>query len=293
MGQFARIPQLVAQVVTQSDGSGNAVALSGMSAQMVTQSTSKGQRVAQLTAQAITTTTPKATKVAQLLAQVLVQSGGAASGGWVRDTALYPQVVYSIGVEDTPRQKAWTFDFDGHTFYVLDLAERGALAFNTTTKSWSKFETEGYEGHWNAKNGFHWRDGKMVVAGGLLDGLIVRLDEDTFMDEGFRPVTYEVQGVVFASREQYIRQFNLRLIGSSGRTGLDDTVVPPTLRMQYSDDNGATWSTERLVTLTTTPTQRIEFRSLGAFRQPGRIFRLFDSGGIKFLAYVMADVEGE
>jgi len=260
-------------------------------AQTIDRSTPQRLQVPQLVAQVVESGISKRLMIAQLAVQTLI-SDPSNSGGVFRVASDAAQVVYSIGAPDTPRQKAWTFDFDGHTFYVLDLAEQGAMVYDLTTQSWSKWDTAGYEGHFNFKNGFHWRDGKQVIGGGLLQGLLVGMDEGSYLDEDFRPVGYEVNGVVFSSTEKYMRQFNLRLVGSSGRTGLLDEEDPPTLNMTYSDDNGATWSPARSVTLTQDKSQRIEFRSLGALRQPGRIFRLYDNGGIKFLAYVVADIEG-
>ncbi len=293
---LGRLSQVTAQVVTRSTGSsgvesGATVGLTSLIAQTVSQGVVRSTRVDQLVSHVISTTTPKSVRAAQIAAQVLIQSG--VNGGWVRDSALYPQVLYTIGTPDTEKQRAWTCDFDGHTFYVLDLGENGAVVYDITTQSWSSWSTQGYEGHFNMKNGFHWRDGKMIVGGGLLNGLVVRLEEDSYVDEDFRPVAYEVQGVLFSSSEDYVEQYNLRLVGSPGRTGLTDTVVPPVLNMIFSDDNGSTWSSPRAVTLSTDASQRIQFRSLGSFRQPGRIFKLYDSGGVKFIAYVVADVEGE
>ena len=267
--------------------------LSQLTVEVFFETSPKRILLSQIDGQVLFQSTPMRIQVAQLLAQILIQNQGDETGGGLfRVAGLEPQVVYSVGVPDTPRQKAWTFDFDGHTFYVLDLAEKGAMVYDLTTQSWSQWDTAGYEGHFNFKNGFHWRDGKQVVGGGILDGLLVSLDEGSYIDEDFRPVTYEVNGVVFASSETYIRQFNLRLVGSPGRTGLVDPINPPILNMAFSDDNGATWSNPRAIELTSDPRQRIEFRSLGAFRQPGRIFKLYDNGGVKFIAYVMADVEG-
>lgn len=291
MAGESRVSNLSAQLVSQSSG-GNQSRLTGMVVQTVVSGRSQSGRVSNLTAQTIESGTPKAARTSNLIAQVISQSL-AASGNVFRVGQDAAQVIYTIGAPDTETQRAWTFDFDGHTFYVLDLGTEGALVFDLTTKAWSRWDTAGYEGHFNMKNGFHWRDGKMVVGGGLLDGLLVRLEEESYLDEDFRPVSYEIQGVIFSTTERYLRNFNLRLVGSPGRRGLDDDVDPPVLSMQYSDDNGANWSNTRNVTLTNDTNQRIEFRSLGAFRQPGRIFRLFDSGGVKFVAYVMADVEGE
>ncbi len=287
----SRASQIVAQVVSSSSA-GQTMRVSGMIAQAVTEGSVESIRASQIVAQTVGQGTPELLRTSQMVAQAVVQNL-ADSGGVFRVTQNVAQVVFSIGIPDTDVQRAWTFDFDGHTFYVLDLGAKGAVVFDTTTQSWARFSTAGYEGHWNFKQGFHWRDGKAVIGGGILNGLIVKLVENGFLDEDFRPVSYEVQGVIFETTERHRRQFALRVVGSPGRRALDDNDDPPTLNMQYSDDNGATWSTAMTVTLTSDANQRIEFRSLGAFRQPGRIFRLYDSGGIKFLAYVMADVEGE
>jgi hypothetical protein len=290
----AAVSQMTVQVITQSPASsGLTFSVSQLAAQAIVKSSPRRVQLSQIEGQVLIRSTSYRVQIAQLAAQMLIQNQGDASGGGKFNVnQLEPQVVYTIGVPDTKRQKAWTFDFDGHTFYVLDLAERGAMVYDLTTQSWSQWDTAGYEGHLNFKNGFHWRDGKQVVGGGILDGLLVSLDEGSYIDEDFRPVTYEVNGVVFASSETYIRQFNLRLVGSPGRTGLVDPINPPILNMSFSDNNGATWSNPRAIELTSSPEQRIEFRSLGAFRQPGRIFKLYDNGGVKFIAYVMADVEG-
>jgi hypothetical protein len=288
----AAVSGVYIQVVQQSPIVAN-YRLSQLAMQAIVVGSPKRTMISQLDSQVIVQATPYRIQIAALSAQILVQNQGDATGGGLfKVSHLDPQIVYSIGVPDTPRQKAWTFDFDGHTFYVLDLAEKGAMVYDLTTQSWSQWDTAGYEGHFNFKNGFHWRDGKQVIGGGILDGLLVSLDEGSYIDEDFRPVTYEVNGVVFASSETYIRQFNLRLVGSPGRTGLVDPINPPILNMSFSDNNGATWSNPRAIELTSSPEQRIEFRSLGAFRQPGRIFKLYDNGGVKFIAYVMADVEG-
>ena len=211
-------------------------------------------------------------------------------GAMLRETHGSLQVVYTTGVADDTRQRAWTFDFDGHTFYVLDLGSSGSLVYDLTTGQWSKFETAGYEGHWDMKNGFHWRTGKLVVGGQAGTGIIHRLVADSFMDEGWRPVEYEVRGVLPVGGIDHVRQYTLRLIGSAGVTADD---IAPVLKMQFSDDQGVTWSAEHSIALKRDTRQRIEFRSLGAFTSPGLIFRLYDEGGVKFIAYVEADVGGE
>jgi hypothetical protein len=215
----------------------------------------------------------------------VVHSGS--GGAMLRESQGALQVVYTTGAAASGRQRAWTFDFDGHTFYVLDLAASGALVFDLTTGKWSKFETAGYGGHWDFKNGFHWRSGRLVVGGQAGTGVIHKLVTDSFLDEGWRPVEYEVRGILPVGGTDYNRQYALRLVGSVGLTADD---ISPVLKMQFSDDQGDSWSAEHSVTLQQNTRQRIEFRSLGAFTAPGRIFRLYDTGGIKFIAYVEADM---
>lgn len=250
-------------------------------------STGSSPRVTFAIIQAVQSVIASRVRASELYAQV-IHNGDI--GAMLRDTFNAVQVVYTIGVADSTRQRAWTFDFDGHTFYVLDMGTSGALIFDLTTGQWSRFDTAGYDGHWNFKNGFQWRDGKMVVGGDAVNPTIHKIDPGSFLDEGWRPVVYEVRGVLGVQGVGYRRQYTLRLVGSAGKLA-DET--SPTLKMRFSDDQGDTWSDEHSLTLQTDTRQRLEFRSLGAFTAPGRIFRLYDEGGVKFIAYVEADIGGE
>lgn len=198
------------------------------------------------------------------------------------------QVVYTIGIQDVPRRRAWTFTLDGHDFYCLDLAERGTLVYDLTTQQWTKFDTTGYSGHFNFKSGIYWKTGRRIVGGDILTGRVWEMVTDSFLDDGWRPVMYEARGALFVKGVNQIRQYALRMIGSAGRTADD---IAPVLHMQFSDDQAQTWSSQYVITLTTDTKQRIEWRSLGAFAAPGRIFRLYDTGGIKFIGWVEADVD--
>jgi len=198
------------------------------------------------------------------------------------------QIVWRTGDPSGVRQRAWTFDFDGHTFYVLDLGSNGTLVYDILTQQWSRFRTAGYGG-WNFKNGFHWRSGKMVIGGADGSGQLLKLTPQSFLDEGWRPVIYEVTGILQTGGVDFLRQYALRMVGSAGV--LADS-ISPTLFMEFSDDRGVTWGPTYQIELTTNTRQRIEFRSLGAFTAPGRMFRIYDEGGIKFIANVEADIGG-
>ena len=218
---------------------------------------------------------------------VMQQQGG---GGLVKVAGGVVQTVYSTKAPPTHRGRAWGFVADGHATYVLDLGPKGALVFDATTRQWSRWESKGYAGHWDFKNGFQWISGRMVVGGSAVGGGVRRIDPDTHLDEGWRPVDYEVRGALFTGGTDRLRQYALRLIGATGQPADEQA---PVLKMRFSDDQGVTWSPEHTMRLKTDTRQRIEFRSLGAFAAPGRIFRLYDEGGIKYLAYVEAEIGGE
>lgn len=217
-----------------------------------------------------------------------VRGGSSAAGARLRDTAAYLQSVYTTGAPNTTRQLAWTFELDGHMCYVLDLATNGTLIFDKTTGQWYHFETAGYDGHWNMKNGFHWLAGRKIVGGDIASSKVWNLDKAAFLDEGWRPVVYEIRGALFSEDNDYKGVYALRLIGAAGRTADDET---PVVYMQFSDDEAATWSNTYTIELTSDKNQRVEWTSLGSFAAPGRIFRIFGPGGAKYIGYVVADVE--
>lgn len=286
-GASVRAVDAAVQLVQQS-GPGGRLRVGEAFAQTIHQgATGARALLAESTAQIVTFSQAGRLRAGESFLQV-IHSGS--SGAMARESFGALQVLYTVGVADATRRLAWTFDFDGHTFYVLDLGGDGTLVYDLTTGQWSKFDTNGFNGVWDFRSGFHWRTGKMVVGGSTIGATIRKLVADSFLDEGWRPVTYEVRGLLPVAGTDYRRQYTLRLVGSAGQTA--DSVAP-VLKMRFSDDQGVTWSEERTITLTQDTRQRIEFRSLGAFTAPGRIFRIYDEGGVKFIAYVEADIGGE
>ena len=286
-GGTIRVADAYAQLVRRG-GIAAAVRTSEVLAQVVHRGVGNGSpAVAFATLQVVTISQTGSIRSTEAFAQVVHRGD---SGAIMRSTHGTLQVVYTTGVADSARQRAWTFDFDGHTFYVLDLGTYGALVYDLTTGQWTRFETNGYDGVWDFRNGFHWRSGKMVVGAATDTPTIRRLTPDTFVDEGWRPISSEVRGLLALSDKEHRKQYALRMVGSAGL--LADEIAPM-LKMRFSDDQGDSWSDEFSLTLVPDTRQRIEFRSLGAFAAPGRIFRLYDDGGVKFVAYVVAEVEGE
>jgi len=198
-------------------------------------------------------------------------------------------MAWKTGVPGQSRQRAWTFDFDGHTFYVLDLAQEGTWVYDFTSGQWSKFETPGY-GVWNLLNGFAWESNRMVVGGDSIYSTVHILDPSSHLDDGWRPVEYKVTAGV-SSRDRDGKSMDaVRLAVSAGY--MADPM--PTITMRFSDDNGATWSKDYPFQLVSGQySQRVEWNSLGTFGVPGRVIDFSDQGGLVRIDGAEAQIDGQ
>ncbi len=272
------------QAVETAATPGNTTRVTVATLQSVISSVPGRVRATSASVQLVTASIAPHIRAQQAVMQVVRQGS---TGKRHRQTASSLQVVFTTGFIDNPLKRAWWFDWDGHTFYCLDLGNRGTLVYDLTSQQWTKFDTPSFDGAFNFKNGMYWQTGRKIVGGDAQNGNVWEMVPDTYLDEGWRPVTYEVRGIVFAQGNDHQQNYALRLIGSAGRTG--DSIAP-VLNMRFSDDEGATWSDEFPIELTTNTKQRLEFRGLGSFAHPGRIFRLYDTGGIKFIGRCEADM---
>ena len=198
-------------------------------------------------------------------------------------------IAWKTGITGQTRQRAWTFDFDGHTFYVLDLAEEGTWLYDFTTGQWSQFGTPGY-GTWNFINGYAWESNRMVVGGDAIYPIVLRLNPHSHFDDDWRPVEYKVTAGV-SSRDRNGKSVDsVRLAVSTGYT-----VDPaPIINLRFSDDNGATWSDDYPFQLEQgNYNQRVEWNSLGQIAIPGRVFEFTDQGGLIRIDGSDAQIEGQ
>jgi len=232
---------------------------------------------------------PNATGVRTTQAAFLV-AGTSEGNVQVRVTQSALLIATQDGIPGQTRQRAWTFDFDGHSFYVLDLSEEGTWVLDLTTMQWSKFETPGH-GSWNMINGLFWESNRMVVAGDAINPNVNRLDPTSHLDDGWRPVEYKVSGGIVSRGRDGKRLSSLRMAVSAGHVG--DPTGTPSITMKFSDDNGDTWSNDYTTTiLTSSYSQRIEWNSLGLIKNPGRVFEFSDTGGLVRIDGVEAQIEG-
>lgn len=195
-------------------------------------------------------------------------------------------VAYTTGTPEVVRHRAWTFDFDGHQFYVLDLGAEGTYVFDLTTGAWCEFETQGYDA-WNMRSGIKWNH--RYVALDAVNPIVWEVDPASQTDEEWKEIEHALTAMIQFRHRKARRNDALRVTASVGQLGAADA----TLRMRFSDDRGQTWSDYYEITMEDDAfTQELAFRSLGSIKAPGRVFELSDTSGTIRVDGADAEVEG-
>ncbi len=177
-------------------------------------------------------------------------------------------------IEASSRQRAWTFTLDGHKFYVLDLGTQGTFLYDTTTGSWAQFVTTGYF-NWNFRNGTMWN--QRIVGGDTDTSQIWEMSPSSMLDNNVTPIVHVSTGGLIKRTRTYTSLSAVRLSVSVGQ--LDET-NGATVLLEFSDDQGETWTTMDTKSLTSGAfSDELAWQGLGAFAAPGRIFRITDVGG--------------
>lgn len=179
---------------------------------------------------------------------------------------------FGTGEPFDSRQQAWTFTLDGHKMYVLPLGPEGDWAYDVTTKSWCKLQTDGFSGL-NFTKGVMW--GPRIIGGDLLFPYLYELDPNEKLDEGWRSITHIVTGGIPLRGRYNVGVSNFTITASVADLGS----VGENITLNFSDDNGHTWSPNFDITLTGTGYQKLIWNSLGSFTAPGRIFKVTDKAG--------------
>lgn len=208
---------------------------------------------------------------------------------WPGVTASFTLVAYGTGVPDERRGRAWTYNFDGHSFYVLDLGEEGTWVYDFTTQQWSRFDSIGHAGMWNARLGVYWAAKRANVVSDITNEYLHFIDPEQPLDEGWRPINYIVTGGVEARNRNFHTQESFRLVTSTGAVA---DPLGATLTFRFSDDLGKTWRATYTHTVTPGEFQEIAWRSLGTIRAPGRIFEVSSEGGLVRIDVADAEIEG-
>ena len=180
-----------------------------------------------------------------------------------------------------PAQNATAFSYmlDGHSMYQISFPNIArTFLFDGTTQVWSEM-TSDYSRHRAEMNETF--IGKQVLAD-YANGKLYRFNNENYTDNG-SPIIREITGRHYEKDMDFftIQQFILDCeMGIGLDTGQGDD---PQVMMQYSIDNGHTWSNELLRSLGRTGeyAQRAEWWRLG--RGKDFLFRVRCSDPVKFV----------
>jgi hypothetical protein len=208
-----------------------------------------------------------------------------------RADGYVPQRVSTFAVEQAIQTyanpelaTAYTYQQDGHHFYVLNFAE-ATWVCDLNTRLWhqrayrntSTGELGRHRSHTHALfNGAH-------VVGDYADGRLYALDLDTFTDDG-DPIYRERTWAQLESENRWIRHHRGELIAEMG-VGLDgDPTAPdadPKVWLQWSDDGGRTWGSaqDRSLGRLGNFGNRAFWRRMGIART--RYYRLWTSAAVR------------
>lgn len=195
-----------------------------------------------------------------------------------QDVPRMSQAVMLVAFRTGPRENlevtAWTFEFDGHTFYVLNLGDAGTYVYDITTGQWSQFQTEGLNG-WNMINGISWRG--ETIGADEQNPLIYQMNPLSFEDDGYKRIKRTVTGGLSVRQRTFIPVYAFRITGSVGEPSMTDA----TINLRYSDDQGRTYIDAGSLTIEAGANeQELLWTSLGLIQSPQRIFEVSDFGGL-------------
>ena len=198
-----------------------------------------------------------------------------------------------IGRVFDPAVRVWTYTLDGHDFYILKCGNTETLVYDTLSKEWSIWGTEGND-LWRAYNGTNWDGGNLlaagygsnVVVGDDGNGALYFLDPNGTMDDDAlvgqdnpHPFLREISAAIPHHGRRSAPIYGISITGSIGDVA-DSTLNEVTL--QISDDRGNNYEDCGTVTVTQDSwNDRLEWRSLGRMEAPGRLFRIQDYGALK------------
>lgn len=179
--------------------------------------------------------------------------GGDESGAGIvwRLDGYTPERVSHAGLEyaiqnyaTTADAQAWTYQQEGHTFYVLTFPSAGATwCYDAATQLWHE------RAYLNPRNGrftrhraaCHMHYAGVHVVGDWEDGRLYALDLDYFTDDGDPLVALRAAPHIAGSSYNEIR-FNRITVDMETGVGLVDGVgSDPVLMLRWSNDGGRTW----------------------------------------------------
>lgn len=194
----------------------------------------------------------------------------------------------------SPQIRAFTFTLDGHDFYVLRLGDTETIVYDTASKQWVDWDSNGLP-FWRANCGINWvgankigfQNGNTnIVVGddtwGLLWFLAPKQQYDDATDVLAPPAQQQQPYVRVAMAQTLIngRDFQpcYAVFLSGDNYGITADFVPY-IQLETSDDQGRTWINHGVITAQPDLLdQDYRWTSLGQMQSPGRLFKLTDNG---------------
>lgn len=208
------------------------------------------------------------------------------------------------GRVDDPKVRVWTYTMDGHDFYVIRLGNIETLVYDVLTGQWSVWA--GGDGEtWKVYDGQNWLGssrlsseyGSNVVVGDDGNGSLYFLDPTQYVDDpsvdGGDQLAFErvFQGQLTKRGYDSTKVFAVELLGSIGK--MDNTALT-NVTLYYSDDRGQTYTSAGTITIANNDTdKRVDWRSLGSFSSPGRLFKLVDDGALQRIDNLTVETDKE
>lgn len=235
---------------------------------------------------------------AMRVSQAVVNFDFDANGGAVRVPQAHVLAAVLGRVSD-PKIRAWTFTLDGHDFYVLRLGNDETLIYDRLSEQWYNWGSDTSD-LWRAYTGQNWEGGQdflarnygsNILVGDDGNGALYFLDPRRFVDddalEGAEiPRTFlrRITGQQPTRSVDFVDDFGVQLIGSIG--DMDDPTLTA-ITLYTSDDQGETYDDQGTITVDNGEfNARVEWRSLGSYNAPGRLYRIDDVGALQRVDYL-------
>lgn len=221
-----------------------------------------------------------------------------------RASGLFARLLIRGRIDD-PKVRVWTFTLDGHDYYVIRLGNIETLVYDTYSEQWSVYG-DAEDSLWEAYQGINWigsgslsdRYGSNIIVGDDSNGALYFLNPEAYSDDDrvdgeLTPRTFErvFQGQLTKRSYDYEKCYAVELLGSIGKM---DQPTLTDVTLYISDDQGITYSDMGTITIPNESYKtRVDWRSLGSFTAPGRLFKIVDTGALHRVDSLTADTDRE
>lgn len=184
-------------------------------------------------------------------------------------------ISHEVSKADSPAS-AWAFCYeqDGHVFYVLSYSNL-TVVYDMTENSWHLRESSGMD-RWRANA--YARAFGMHLVGDVENGKLYDLDLDTYDEDGEEIRAELICPPLTGPGFKRLKMSEVILHMQSGVGLTDGQGSDPVIQLDWSDDDGRTWSNKHTASAGKIGerSRRVKWTRLGAFRQRSLRFAVAD-----------------